>query len=708
MRVLIAEKPSQAQAYASALGNGKRHDGYIEVGDLGITWAIGHLVELKPPEAYDESFAKWTLDTLPIIPDSFQFQVAAGKQKQFSIVKKLIQSATEIIIGTDIDREGENIARLIIMLAGGENKVIKRLWINSLEASEIRKGMKNLRDGNETYLYFLEAQARQVSDWVVGLNLTRNYTLRLRNAGFNDTFHCGRVQSPTLFMIYEREREIQNFKKEIYFELHANVQHKNGMYVAKLKDKFSKKEDADQVLSELQSHLQNGNIVKVEEKHHRKRPPSFFNLSNLQIALDRKHKINPAQSLKLVQALYDKKLLTYPRTSETYITENEYDYLKAHICDYAAFFQADVHSCIQHEKAFVDSSKVEEHYALLPTRQVADINTLSRDEQIVYLMVVKSVVQAFMSDYEYSTTHIDTQFGAHIFEAKGKTDKALGWKAIDTPDPEEQKDQQSLPVVAQHDSVTGNVKVIEKETKPPERFSEGQLISIMKNCGNKLEDEGMKSVLRETEGLGTEATRSSIIEQLFDREYVVKEKGKVRITEKGSLLCETVEGTLLSKPALTAQWETFLKKIGKGEKSKEAFIEQTKKFVKHIIENTAIDETRVQQAQEKKEAEGHIAICPACKSCHVIAQKTFYGCTGYKSGCSFTIPGTHLGKNITTTHVKDLCEKQKTKVIKGFISKQGKQFDAALTLNNEHKLGLEFAKTASKKSKTTSKKRLKV
>ncbi|HDA6122946.1 TPA: DNA topoisomerase III, partial [Enterococcus faecium] len=370
--VILAEKPSQALAYAQAFQNYKKEDGYFTVKDslfsdeTFITFGFGHLVELAPPSFYNEKWGKWSLESLPIFPSNYSFEVSKDKQKQFKIVSKLLNKANTIIIATDSDREGSNIAWSIIHKANSydNTKSFKRLWINSLEKEAIREGFKNLKNGEEDIPAYLEAQTRQISDWLIGMNGSPLYTLNLQGKGVNGTFTLGRVQTPTLYMIYQRQQEIENFKKIPYFEIDNTVSNGSDSFKANLVPlkKFESKEEADRFLDENKAKLgdQKGVISNVEVKQKSSNSPTLFSLSSLQSKINSLYKASASDTLKAVQKLYEAKLLTYPRTDTHFITDNEFAYLQENINKYRQFLNIKEEAMqLTPRKRYVDNNKVQ-------------------------------------------------------------------------------------------------------------------------------------------------------------------------------------------------------------------------------------------------------------------------------------------------------------------------------------------------------------
>lgn len=699
--VILAEKPSQASAYADAFDHSERKDGYFVVSDKEfpdavITYGFGHLVSLFSPEDYHKEWKKWNLDTLPLLPTEYQFKVSDGKQKQYTIVKKYLDEAEKIIIATDGDREGEAIARLIINLSGNNHKPLKRLWINSLETSEIKKGFQNLKDGQAFYSTYKEAETRQIADWLVGINLTRLYTLYMQKNGMIGVFSVGRVQTPTLFLIYQRNEEIKRFVSKPFYELYATFTHSNGKYKGKYKERFDTLENLDGFKETNQlEQAENAEVtnVKVEEK--RQYAPKLFSLSDLQSFANKRFKYSADKTLSIAQKLYEKKVLSYPRSDTNYIGSPEFDYLKSNLSRYLELAGVGISEPqLNENKRYVDGSKVQEHYAIIPTKTLPKLSDLTKDEKNIYLLVLYRTLAIFEKPYIYDETTIDTAINQVLFQSKGKTEKERGWKRLYKQE-EKDKDDPLLPEVTVNDSVAFVLETKEGKTQPLNYYTEGTLLTAMKHVGRAMDDKDSKDILKETEGIGTEATRASIIETLKKQDYITISKSKIYVTEKGELLCRIIAEDEIANAGMTAQWERYLKKIRSQQGTQEAFLSSIERFVQHLIEKVP------QNFQDKKEniadVAGHMeqenvmGTCPKCQN-SVVDKGKFYGCSGYKDGCKFTLPKRWSQKALTKKNVQDLLSKRETSLIKGFKSKKGSNFSAKLTLNDEMKLAFEFPK----------------
>lgn len=701
--VIVAEKPSQAKAYADAF-KVKKQEGFFDVQPCEafpqgayITWGIGHLVELRDPKSHNPKWTKWSLQTLPILPDQFQFQIAKGKAKQFGIIKKLIYETDTVINACDVDREGSNIFYSIFDYTRACNKTIKRLWINSLEVDEVRKGFMQLQDNRKDLLMYEEAKARQMSDWLVGMNGSRLYTLLIQKKGIRDVFSIGRVQSPTVYLIYQRALEIERFVPESFFELEGTFKAEHGSYKGKAKGKMKFMEEAQELLTKHQIEGSIPGIVKQLKTEDKKiLPPKLHALSTIQATANRKWKYSPAKVLSTMQTLYEKKLVSYPRTDTQHITSNEFTYLVNQVESYQQLIQQPFHVASKTpSKRYVDSSKVQEHYAIIPTKKIPSEKVLARlsnEERNLYEEVLRTTLAMFHSDYIYKETSVTTDVNGLAFFSSGKTEIDKGWKALFSNEKEPSSAKEpTLPKLTLHEQVKSKVDVKEGQTTPPKPYTEGQLIAMMKTCGKFVEDAVDTEILKEVEGLGTEATRSGIIETIKRHGYIEVKRNIVSITEKGRVLCEAIEGNLLASPSMTAKWEAYLKKIGTGSGSSELFLGSIAKYLNQLILDvpTQLSDKTFHMTTEPFVSRKEVATCPTCKKGTIISRKNFYGCSGYKEGCKQTFPAVFLKKRLSAKHIEDLCVKGKTDSVKGFVSKAGQTFNARLVLT-KGQLKLDF------------------
>ena len=582
------------------------------------------------------------------------------------------------------------------------NKQYKRLWINSLESDVIRSGFQHLKDGLDYIPYYQEARARQISDWLIGMNGSPLYSLCLKKRGINGVFSLGRVQTPTLFMVYKRQVDIEQFVKTPFWQIEGYHTAQKGTFTGQLvpNQHFQTEEAALQFVSANQCHIgeQNGQIVKVEKNTKKKNSPILFSLSGLQSKVNQLYKVSASDTLKAVQKLYEAKLLSYPRTDTPYITENEFAYLKNNLDSYLSFLGFDTIQTpqMQPRARYVNGNKVQEHHAIIVTKRTPSATNfakLSQLEKQVYLLVAKTTIAMFLPDYQYEETVIQTKVNKLFFQTKGMRPLNLGWKTL-FQSQEDKKEEPLLPLVYEGERVHTDIQVIQKETQPPKAFTEGTLITAMKTAGKTLDDEEAQKILSEVEGIGTEATRASIIETLKKKEYIQVQKNNIFVTDKGKILCQAVSNqSLFTSAEMTARWETYLKKIGQKQGTEEKFIANIEKFILHLIESVPNDINQLQvedyqYVENKKSKKKKLGECPLCSKGIVVDKGKLYGCSQYPK-CSFTLPKTWSKKKLTEKNIQDLLAKGKTTKIKGFISKKDVKFDAVLELKNG-KLSFDF------------------
>ncbi|WP_010283960.1 DNA topoisomerase III [Bacillus timonensis] len=718
MKVIIAEKPDQAMKLAAPFKS-KKAQGFIEVAPNPLfpkgayfTWAVGHICELLPPEEYNPTWKKWKIETLPIIPDHFLYRVMRSKSKQFTIIKNLLRKpeVTEIIHAGDAGREGELIIRNIIEMSK-VSKPLKRLWISSLTEKAVKDGFQNLLMEHDTRNLYYEAKARACADWIVGMNASRVYTLLLKQKGISDVFSAGRVQTPTLALIVKREKEIANFKSEAFWEVFASFQINGKQFEGKwMKDqesRLSSKEMAEKIAAFCQD--KPAEIAEVETEKKEYQPPLLFNLSSLQATANKAFKFSPKKTLDVAQSLYTKGIISYPRSDSSYITKGEAQTIPdifsklEKLEEYKAYFPTPITS-IYNNSRYVNEKKVTDHYAIIPTEQVPNPTKLSGDEKKIYDLLVKRLIAAHYKPAIFNYTTVKTLVDKRAeFITKGKVKLQEGWRKVlfqeDTKD-----DDVILPPLEK-----GETGVVEKsytkegKTQPPKRYTEGQLITLMKTAGKHIENDELEKILAKTEGLGTEATRAGIITMLKQRNYINVEKNQVFATDKGILLIDVIGDKILASPEMTAKWEQRLHEIGQGQASPASFMTQTKKLSQKIVDdakeqsgnwdfsNVKIENVSSPKTSYNKKEIG--TVVGTCKKCggNVINKGKFYGCANYKTnGCQFTISGKILGKTITKTNVQKLLSGNKTNLIKGF-KKESKTFDAYLKWNEQTgKIEFEF------------------
>lgn len=589
--LVLAEKPSVGRDLAKVLKCNNNKCSYIEGSKYVITWAMGHLVGLMDPEGYDNKYKEWKMETLPMLPKHMKLVVLKKTGKQFNEVKKLMNRAdvSEIVIATDAGREGELVARWIIEKAG-VNKPLKRLWISSQTEKAILDGFKNLKDGKEYENLYRAAVCRAEADWLVGLNVTRALTCK-----YNAQLSAGRVQSPTLAMIVQREEEIRNFKHKSYYTINAKTKNYSLTWVNKDKNtRIFDEEFAKKITDKINK--AEGEIVNINSVNKKKFSPALYDLTELQRDANKIFGYSAKQTLNIMQRLYENyKILTYPRTDSRYITTDMVatiaDRLKAvAIGEYRVFADEILKKKINSNKSFVDNSKVSDHHAIIPTEEKPNLSSLSSEERKIYDLVVKRFLSVLLPPFEYVQTTIEGKVENEMFIAKGKVISSKGWKKLYdkvTEDSiEEDIKEQVLPKINKGDKFTiENVSLVKGETKPPARFNEGTLLSAMENPHKYINvGKDAAKTLGETGGLGTVATRADIIEKLFNS-FVIEKKGKDIIpTSKGKQLIELVPNDLKS-PLLTAKWERQLDEIAKGKTNWNSFIREMKNYSVALVED---------------------------------------------------------------------------------------------------------------------------
>ncbi|CAK7081632.1 DNA topoisomerase 3 [Tissierella carlieri] len=589
--LVLAEKPSVGRDIARVLKCNKKGNGFLEGDKYIVTWALGHLVTLADPEEYNKKYKTWSMEDLPMLPERMKLEVIRQSSKQFYAVKEQMhrKDVKEIIIATDAGREGELVARWIIEKANVK-KPIKRLWISSVTDKAIKEGFNNLKDGKFYENLYNSAIARAEADWIVGINGTRALTVK-----YNAQLSCGRVQTPTLAMIAQREEEIKRFVPKEYYGIAANTKDlKLTWQDNSTKDiKTFDKAKAEKLLKSLKG--KDAKVIEVEKTLKKSYAPTLYDLTDLQRDANRIFGFSAKETLSIMQRLYENhKILTYPRTDSRYISDDLVDTLKDRIraCgigQYQKLASKVLNSPIKSNKSFVDNSKVTDHHAIIPTEQRVLLSELNDNERKIYDLVVKRFLAVLYPPSEYEQTTIKAKIGDENFIAKGKRVISAGWKEVYSnnyyDEDEEDNEDQNLPVINKGDTlkVISLVQTTGK-TKPPAPFNEGTLLQAMENPVKYMSDESktLKKIIGETGGIGTVATRADIIEKLFNT-FLIEKNGKdIFITSKGKQLLELVPEELKS-PALTAEWEQKLGLISQGKLNKDSFIKEMKEYSKTVV-----------------------------------------------------------------------------------------------------------------------------
>ncbi|WP_053217976.1 DNA topoisomerase III [Virgibacillus senegalensis] len=589
--VVLAEKPSVGRDIARVLGCHKQGNGFLEGSNYIVTWALGHLVTLADPELYDDKYKTWRMEDLPMLPDRLKLVVIKKTGKQFNTVKNQLNrnDVNQIVIATDAGREGELVARWIIEKARVK-KPVKRLWISSVTDKAIKDGFKQLKPGKQYENLYDAAVARSEADWYVGLNTTRALTTK-----FNAQLSSGRVQTPTLAMIAVREQEIKDFKPQEYFGVQAKTA--KGFTLTwqdeQNNSRTFSRQKAEQILNSVKG--KPARVVKADKKQKKSFAPQLYDLTELQRDANRIFGFSGKQTLSLMQKLYEQhKVLTYPRTDSRYLSSDIVPTLKDRVkaCgvdEYAKLANKISKRDIKLGKSVVDNNKVSDHHAIIPTEQPVILEELNDKERKIYDLVVKRFLAVLYPPHEYEQTKITADIGGHTFIASGKRISKQGWKEVYDnryQDENDQDDDQQLPNIETGDQFTNlNVSLTNGKTKPPERFTEGNLLQAMENPVRYMakDDKHLAKTINQTGGLGTVATRADIIEKLFNSFYMEKKGKHIFITSKGRQLLDLVPEDLKS-PALTAEWEQKLGQIAEGKLSKAAFIKEMKGYAKQVVQ----------------------------------------------------------------------------------------------------------------------------
>ncbi len=595
--LVLAEKPSVGRELARVLGCIQRNDGYISGRQYIVTWSLGHLVTLADPEHYGEQYKKWSIDTLPMMPDKMDLVVIKETEKQFKVVKKLLSDpdVDDIVIATDAGREGELVARWIIQKARC-HKPMKRLWISSQVDKSIKEGFEKLKPSSEYDNLYRSAQCRAEADWLVGLNVTRALTCK-----HNAQLSAGRVQTPTLSMIVNREEEIKNFVPKEYSSVNVDF----GTFKATWRDaKTSQTKIFDKVRVEKIAKKVNGKygqVSDIQSEAKKENPPLLYDLTELQRDANVKYGFTAKQTLNLMQKLYEEhKLLTYPRTDSRYLGSDVVPSLKDRLETIAVgengkFVHEILKVGIKVSKRFVDDSKVSDHHAIIPTEQPLKLSNLTFDEKRIYDLVVKRFLAVMMEPFEYDRITVNVDIESENFFAKGRVVKSEGWKRVYRneeqldDDSQEVKDQMLPSVKKGQDLKVLSAKVVNGKTKPPARYTEATLLSAMEHPGKFIDDDELRSVVDTRGGIGTPATRADIIEKLFSTGYAERRGKEIFPLSKGMQLVNLVPEELKS-PELTAKWEQRLSAISKGEEKSTTFMSEMKDFTKRLITDVVVSE----------------------------------------------------------------------------------------------------------------------
>ena len=700
MKVCIAEKPSVAREIASVLGANSKRDGYYEGNGYAVTYTFGHLCTLKEPNDYKPHWKSWDLNNLPMLPDKFETKVVAnsGIQKQFNIVKSLFDKAELVINCGDAGQEGELIQRWVMNEANYKGKVL-RLWISSLTTEAIKEGFEKLKPAEDYDNLYYAGFSRAIGDWLLGMNATRLYTVK--HGGYKQVLSVGRVQTPTLAMVVNRFKEIENFKPQPYWELQTLYRDTLFSYE---EGRFLKKEDGEALANKVKE--SDFEIVSITKKKGKEYAPKLFDLTGLQVYCNTKFGFSADETLKIVQKLYEQKVVTYPRVDTTFLPNDVYPKVAGilqKLTNYATLTQTLLGKKIKKSAKVFNDKKVTDHHAIIPTG--IQIN-LQYNQQQVYDIIVKRFIAVFYDDCTVANTTVVGSAAEVSFKTTGKEILEKGWRIVFENPNAKEKESGILPTFEKGEKGPHEPSFLEKETKPPNQFTEATLLRAMETAGKQIDDEELRDLMKEN-GIGRPSTRANIIETLFRRKYIKRNKKQVLPTVTGIQLIDTIQNDLLKSAELTGSWEKQLKDIEKGEFSAGAFIKNMKRMVDALVYEVRSETKRANISQEnviksreakstvKKKAGITAETCPKCKKGQLIKGKSAYGCSAFKSGCDFVLPFSFGDKKVSEKQFVRLLQKGSTVNLKGFKSDAG-AVEGLLRFDENFKLKLEPKQTSAK------------
>lgn len=699
MKLCIAEKPSVAKDIAEIIGAKTRRDGYYEGNGYAVTWTFGHLCTLKEPHDYKESWKFWRLEDLPIIPPNFGIKVIKdnGVQKQFTTIENLVAQCEEVINCGDAGQEGELIQRWVLLKA--KCKVpIKRLWISSLTEEAIREGFDKLKDSQQYDNLYAAGSARAIGDWMLGINATRLFTVKFGRG--QSTLSIGRVQTPTLALIVQRQKEIDAFRGEEYWELKTN--YRETEFLCQI-DRLKTAEKAEKGLEYLKD--KEFEVTSFEQKEGKEGNPRLYDLTSLQVESNKKYGYSADETLRHIQSLYEKKIVTYPRVDTTYLSEDLHPKVPGilrQMTYYSRFTENLLTQPIPKLKTVFDDKKVTDHHAIIPTGVVP--SGITPDEQKIYDLVARRFIAVFYPECKVSNTTVLGKVGDLQFKATGKQIIEQGWREVyaDMKAKKEAEEDKIMPAFTEGEKGPHEPFIHQGKTTPPKYYTEATLLRAMETAGKQVEDEEMRELMKDN-GIGRPSTRANIIETLFKRKYIEKKRKNISATPTGIALIDTIQNELLKSAELTGLWERKLRLIEKGEYQPDVFKQELYQMVREltdeVIFNTSVQSFNIEVApaqpapkRERKPVEKvnlEELDCPKCNSAKIMKGKSAVGCSDFKV-CGFKIPFELLGKKLTEAQLIQLITKGKTNQIKGFIipgssePKNGK-----LVLDNTWNVGLE-------------------
>ena len=725
MKVCIAEKPSVAREIAYIVGANDKRDGFFEGNGYCVTWTFGHFCGLKEPHDYQADWKKWNLGTLPILPAKFETKLKNDKgiKKQFGIVKNLFKKASVVINCGDAGQEGELIQRWVIQQAKYKGKV-QRLWISSLTAEAIREGFKNLKDAEDYNNLFYAGSSRAIGDWLLGMNATRLYTLKY--GGYKQVLSIGRVQTPTLAMVVKRHKEIINFKPEPFWELHTTYRDTNFTYE---KGRFQKKEDGEALLKKVQE--QPFTIDEIKAREGVEYPPRLFDLTSLQVYCNQRFSYSADQTLKIVQKLYEKKVVTYPRVDTTYLPNDQYPKCSGilqKMTNYSSLTQPLLGKKLPKPNKVFNDKKVTDHHAIIPTGFQKNLDSR---EQNVYDIIARRFIGAFYPNCKVKHVTVTGNSAGVKFKARGKEILEEGWRVVfqqptnpnTTAKSKKNTDEKILPTFVKGETGPHEPKLLEKMTQPPKYYTEATLLRAMETAGKQVDDDELRDLMKEN-GIGRPSTRASIIQILLSpkRRYIYKQKKSLIPTEAGVQLIDIIQNDLLKSPEMTGQWEKKIREIEQGNYGAGQFVWEMKTMIGNLVEEVKKEQNAIKISNQKYSGQkgksnfkksnernskgkgvqskkrGEISqnsklktsdltqlFCPKCRKGKMLKGKTAYGCSEYKTGCAFRLPFRFMDKKISEKQLARLMKLGSTINLKGF-KQNGEKVDGKVHFDGEYNL----------------------
>lgn len=689
MKLCITEKPSVAKDIAQILGADVRRDGYYEGGDYKVTWTFGHLCTLKEPGDYDDRWKRWALGVLPMIPPRFGIKVIPDKgiEHQFQVIENLISEADEVINCGDAGQEGELIQRWVMQKASIKCPV-KRLWISSLTDESIREGFAHLQPESDFNNLYHAGLSRAIGDWILGMNATRLYSLKYSSPG--NVLSIGRVQTPTLALIVQRHFEIENFKPEDYWEL--KTLYRGALFNATA-GRFKSPEEAQSALEGIRQLPLT--VTDAQKKKGREAPPRLFDLTTLQVECNKKWGWTADETLRLIQSLYEKKVTTYPRVDTTYLSEDIYAKVPSilgNMTPYAALTAPLLKSKLPKSKKVFDNSKVTDHHAIIPTGQSPTV--LVGNERQLYHLIALRFIAAFYPDCKFLSTTVMAEVGKTGFKATGKVIEDAGWRRLyennsanadESVNQDDNSDDRILPDFTVGESGPHEPSLQKRTTQPPKYYTEGTLLRAMESAGKTVEDEELREAMKEN-GIGRPSTRAAIIETLFKRKYIYRNRKSIMASQAGIDLISTINEELLKSAKLTGLWENKLRRIERGDYSASDFIQELKVLINEIVINVLSDNSKakifINNSQSNANDSGNGAAasadsptkptkpraprtmkfeqieCPLCGQGHILKGKTAFGCSRFREGCTLRLNFSEYPETLTPAKLKKILSKK--------------------------------------------------